>query len=97
MDYSKYLGEGYEKRCDNVSTIISNHTSWLDIIFFLSQELPSFVSNAGVKKIPMVSKIAILIQCIFVNRSAAKEDLKIVVCDLRKLRGKLLVIDKSES
>ena len=49
--------------------IVSNHISFIDVFFFLSQARPvCFVSNQLVKGYPLVGLIAQIIQCVFVNR-----------------------------
>jgi lysophosphatidylcholine acyltransferase/lyso-PAF acetyltransferase len=54
--------------------IAANHTSWVDIMYFLtSPELPSFVSKASVKNFYCVGVIATAMQCIFIERTGDKE------------------------
>lgn len=56
------------------SIIAANHSSWIDIIYFLnSPELPSFVSKASVKSFPCVGIIATAMQCIFIERTTDKD------------------------
>jgi 1-acyl-sn-glycerol-3-phosphate acyltransferase len=57
--------------------IISNHMSFMDIFYFLSQSRPvCFVSNHLVIKYPLVGKIAQIIQCVFVNRKEKESKIK---------------------
>ena len=52
------------------SIIASTHCSWVDILYFLTApELPSFVSKAAVKSIPLVGVVARAMQCIFIERT----------------------------
>ena len=54
--------------------IAANHTSWVDIMYFLTApELPSFVSKASVKHFYCVGLIATAMQCIFIERTADRE------------------------
>ena len=54
--------------------IVCNHSSWVDIMYFLSaQELPSFLANAGVKRMPLIGTIAIAMHSVFFNRTS-KDD-----------------------
>jgi 1-acyl-sn-glycerol-3-phosphate acyltransferase len=59
-DYTAFLGKGYEKNCDNVPTIVSNHVSWLDLPIFLWKEFPAFVAKAEIKNVPVINQLAYL-------------------------------------
>ena len=51
------------------ATIVCNHTAFIDIFFFLSQNRPvSFISKASVKNYPFIGIIANTIQCVYVDR-----------------------------
>ena len=72
------------------SVIICNHTSFIDILFFLAQPKPvGFISNHNVKNYPIWGYFAQLIQSIFVNRNDKEsrikcmEDLKQRCIDLK--------------
>jgi len=47
MDYSEYLGANYKKdpHPKHISTMISNHVSWVDIFVLLVQYTPAFASK----------------------------------------------------
>lgn len=52
------------------TTLVCNHTSYFDILYFLTaSEFPSFLANEGVKRMPLIGKIAQAMQCVFVDRS----------------------------
>lgn len=51
-----------------VAIIVSNHTSWVDIFYFLGHHKPSFLSKSGVKDIPGIGAIAMAIQSLFIDR-----------------------------
>ena len=71
--------------------IVSNHVTFIDIFYFLSQEKQGcFISNALVKDYPLVGMIAQIIQCVFVERTS-KESRAKCFDDLRK---RVRVIDK---
>jgi 1-acyl-sn-glycerol-3-phosphate acyltransferase len=55
-DYSKYLGPDYLRTQTipkYVSTYVSNHVSWSDIIVFLNVFQPAFASKVELKNIPV--------------------------------------------
>jgi 1-acyl-sn-glycerol-3-phosphate acyltransferase len=53
------------------ATYISNHISWIDIVFYLAHPKSfGFISNHKVKDFCFVGAIATIIQCIFVDRSS---------------------------
>jgi len=55
-------------------TLVCNHSSWVDIMVFLTiDESPSFLANAGVKRMPLLGKIGQALQCLYLDRSN-KED-----------------------
>lgn len=72
LDYTKWLGEGYSKS-EKYSTVVMNHTSYIDIPLMDSIFRTTGVSKAGVKGIPLVGRAAEAIGTIFVERTS-KED-----------------------
>lgn len=69
--------------------LVSNHVSYLDIIYFLaSADTPCFVAKAETTQIPFVSLFARVIQCIFVNRQSTQARLE-VLNDLKERAAKL--------
>ena len=71
--YKKYLGTDWEpdydyKRCGSV---VSTHSSFLDIMCHAMTQLPCFIAKQEVKNIPSVGPIAIASQCMFVDRHSA--------------------------
>lgn len=75
--------------------IVSNHISFIDIYFFLSQARPvCFVSNQLVRGYPLVGLIAQIIQCVFVNRKVKESKIK-CLADIRKRSQDLLENPKS--
>jgi lysophosphatidylcholine acyltransferase/lyso-PAF acetyltransferase len=77
------------------SVIICNHTSYLDILFFLAHPTPvGFISNHNVKKYPIWGYCAQLIQCLFVNRRD-KDSRKQCLEDLKKRCDDILYYPRS--
>ena len=62
------------------ANIICNHTSWIDIFFFLSQpKSVGFISNKQVKDYFLIGTIAQIIQCVFVDRKNSESRKKCFV------------------
>jgi lysophosphatidylcholine acyltransferase/lyso-PAF acetyltransferase len=75
-DYSKYLGADYlktQKFPNNISTYVSNHVSWSDIIVFLKVKQPAFASKVELKRIPVFGFLCQALGCIFIERGGSKE------------------------
>lgn len=58
MDYSKYLGPEWKPSYDKPSTVICNHSTWLDTPVMMTINSPSFIAKASVRKIPFVGYMA---------------------------------------
>ena len=87
LEYFETLGEL------PYASIITNHTTWQDIFFFLAMpKAVGFISNKGVIKYPIVGIIAQMIQCIFVDRSSPESKAKCF--DDLKQRAKNIKKDK---
>ena len=70
--YKEIFGDDYNFTYDEgYSTIISNHTGWVDIIVYLHRFAPGFIAKNDVKNIPLVGKVAEQIECLFVDRDDA--------------------------
>ena len=57
IDYSKYLGPDWKKVYEGETTLVLNHSSWVDILILMWWNMPSFVSSSGVKNFPFIGKI----------------------------------------
>lgn len=68
VNYSKYLGPDWKAEYDNPSTIVSNHSTFLDIIVAMCRQPPSHIAKYGVKKIPFVGPLAESVGCLFIDR-----------------------------
>jgi len=61
-----YKGSNNNKKAP---IIVSNHYSWLDIYYFISSRFcPSFLSKKEVVDYPLIGRIAVGLQSVFVNR-----------------------------
>lgn len=69
IDYSKYLGPDWKDDRDKIPTIVvSNHSSFVDIIVQMYMGMPSFVSKDSVRKFPIIGQCAELYGCLFLKR-----------------------------
>lgn len=72
--YCKYLGFGkYENFDENYSVIISNHISWVEILYYMKRYSAGFISKASVKDFFMIGLIAKKINCLFLDRTNEQE------------------------
>lgn len=91
-DYSKYLGSDYLKKQKfpkHISTYVSNHVSWTDIIVFISVNQPAFASKVELQKIPVFGLLCEALGCIFISRGAGQDE-KNAVIDQIKDRQKII-------
>ncbi|KAL7207778.1 hypothetical protein ACSBR1_029680 [Camellia fascicularis] len=72
-----------ETECNDLSeepkrpgAIISNHISYLDILYHMSSFFPSFVAKRSVAKLPLVGLISKCLGCVFVQRESKSSDFK---------------------
>ena len=72
-DYRKWLGPDWQSRFTGYGIQVSNHSSWMDIMAYLTVQVPSFVAKEDVRNIIGVGKIAECIQCMFTLRGATSE------------------------
>ncbi|KAK6939500.1 Phospholipid/glycerol acyltransferase, partial [Dillenia turbinata] len=56
--------------------IISNHVSYIDILYHMSSSFPSFVAKRSVGKLPLVGLISKCLGCVFVQRESKSSDFK---------------------
>ncbi|KAJ4962738.1 hypothetical protein NE237_022677 [Protea cynaroides] len=56
--------------------IISNHISYLDILYHMSSSFPSFVAKRSVAKLPFVGLISKCLGCVYVQRESKSSDFK---------------------
>ncbi|TYJ49269.1 hypothetical protein E1A91_A01G122700v1 [Gossypium mustelinum] len=56
--------------------IVSNHLSYLDVLYHMSSSFPSFVAKKAVSKLPLVGLIGKCLGCVFVQRESKSSDFK---------------------
>ncbi|XP_024162949.1 lysophospholipid acyltransferase LPEAT1 isoform X1 [Rosa chinensis] len=56
--------------------IISNHVSYLDILYHMSSSFPSFVAKRSVAELPLVGLISKCLGCVYVQRESKSSDFK---------------------
>ncbi|XP_021718685.1 lysophospholipid acyltransferase LPEAT1-like isoform X2 [Chenopodium quinoa] len=56
--------------------VISNHVSYLDILYHMSSSFPSFVAKRSVGKLPLVGLISKCLGCVYVQREDRSSDFK---------------------
>ncbi|CAL4950234.1 unnamed protein product [Urochloa decumbens] len=56
--------------------IVSNHVSYVDILYHMSASFPSFVAKESVSRLPLVGLISKCLGCIFVQRELKSSDSK---------------------
>ncbi|KAG6557024.1 hypothetical protein Mapa_001441 [Marchantia paleacea] len=56
--------------------IVSNHISYLDILYHMSSSFPSFVAKRSVAKLPLVGLISKCMGCIYVQRESKSTNFK---------------------
>lgn len=70
--------DGEAKVLDNArpGAIVSNHVSYLDILYHMSASFPSFVAKRSVAKLPLVGLISKCLGCVYVQREYRSSDHK---------------------
>ncbi|MCL7033217.1 hypothetical protein MKW94_002922 [Papaver nudicaule] len=71
-DQSKEPSEESERP----GAIISNHVSYLDILYHMSSSFPSFVAKRSVAKLPLVGLISKCLGCVYVQRESKSAEFK---------------------
>lgn len=56
--------------------IVSNHVSYLDILYHMSASFPSFVAKRSVGKLPFIGIISKCLGCVYVQRESKSSDFK---------------------
>lgn len=72
-DYSEYLGPNYKKEQilpKHVSTLIVNHSTWIDTQMLVQYYMNAFVSKEGLRNAPAFGLISQAMGCIFIKRDA---------------------------
>ncbi|CAN7130731.1 unnamed protein product [Brassica rapa subsp. narinosa] len=69
-------GETDKEESERPGVIVSNHVSYLDILYHMSASFPSFVAKRSVGKLPLVGLISKCLGCVYVQREAKSPDFK---------------------
>ncbi|KAG0517720.1 hypothetical protein BDA96_09G113500 [Sorghum bicolor] len=64
------------KETERPGAIVSNHVSYVDILYHMSASFPSFVAKRSVARLPLVGLISKCLGCIFVQRESKTSDFK---------------------
>ncbi|KAK8457992.1 hypothetical protein SEVIR_3G281700v4 [Setaria viridis] len=64
------------KEMERPGAIVSNHVSYVDILYHMSAFFPSFVAKRSVARLPLVGLISKCLGCIFVQRESKTSDFK---------------------
>lgn len=73
---SQNEGKEQSEEPERLGAIISNHVSYLDILYHMSASFPSFVAKRSVAKLPLVGLISKCLGCVYVQRELKSSDFK---------------------
>ena len=76
-DYYDVLGPDWRPTKEQPSTIVSNHSAWMDILLgCLAFNFPRFTSKVGIKNWPLVGIMSSYsgYNTLFVDRAGSKEE-----------------------
>ncbi|KAG7020525.1 Lysophospholipid acyltransferase LPEAT1, partial [Cucurbita argyrosperma subsp. argyrosperma] len=69
-------GQENSQESERPGVIISNHVSYLDILYHMSSSFPSFVAKRSVAKLPLVGIISKCLGCVYVQRESKTTESK---------------------
>ncbi|XVF73710.1 hypothetical protein PTKIN_Ptkin13bG0004600 [Pterospermum kingtungense] len=70
LENSKTEGMNQSVKQERPGAIVSNHISYLDILYHMSSSFPSFVAKRSVAKIPLIGLISKCLGCVYVQRES---------------------------
>jgi 1-acyl-sn-glycerol-3-phosphate acyltransferase len=76
-DYTYYLGPNYkekERKIKRVSTIVSNHVSWIDPVVLIKTIQPAFSPSSEFRNIPVLNKLIDTLDSIYIPRGGSEEN-----------------------
>ncbi|CAA0831579.1 Lysophospholipid acyltransferase LPEAT1 [Striga hermonthica] len=76
LDNDESAAENQSKELERPGAIISNHVSYIDILYHMATSFPSFVAKRSVAKLPLVGLISKCLGCIYVQRESKSSDFK---------------------
>ncbi|KAH0477060.1 MAG: uncharacterized protein KVP18_000150 [Porospora cf. gigantea A] len=82
-----------ERDIGHLTTVVANHVSVLDILYFMMRIFPAFVSKATVKTDPFFGPPAELLRCIFLDRSNPNDRLRA----LKDIKARQLALARQHS
>ncbi|KAK4387540.1 Lysophospholipid acyltransferase LPEAT1 [Sesamum angolense] len=68
--------EDQSEEVERPGAIVSNHVSYVDILYHMSASFPSFVAKRSVAKLPLVGLISKCLGCVYVQRESKSSDFK---------------------
>ncbi|KAK4434498.1 Lysophospholipid acyltransferase LPEAT1 [Sesamum alatum] len=68
--------EGQSEEVERPGAIVSNHVSYVDILYHMSASFPSFVAKRSVAKLPFIGLISKCLGCVYVQRESKSSDFK---------------------
>ena len=75
VNYEKYLGPEWTPSYVSPSTIVCNHSSWVDIGLITIMKFPSFTPKMEIKKWPVIGQICdVVFNSYFINRAGTHEE-----------------------
>jgi len=69
-------GKDESEERERPGAIVSNHVSYIDILYHMSSFFPSFVAKRSVAKLPLVGLISKCLGCVYVQRESKSSDFK---------------------
>lgn len=75
VDYRPFLGPDWTPEYTGASTIVANHSCYLDICIITVLKFPSFTPKSGIKNWPFIGQVCDLVfNSLFINRSGTPEE-----------------------
>ena len=68
--YKKYLGPDWTPSFENFSTVVTNHSCWIDTLVLMSRYPTSFIAKASVEHLPFVGMIASSCGSLYIQRGS---------------------------
>lgn len=84
-DYSQYLGPDYKDKQvlpKHISTIVSNHSAWIDTLMIHQMYGCAFAAKKELKYVPLAGLVFQALNIIFISREASHEVLNQVVAQI---------------
>lgn len=83
VDYKKYLGPDWKPSYEKPSTIVANHSCWVDIVLITLMKFPSFTPKIEIQKWPVIGQVCdIVFNSYFVNRAGTAEERQKIITDI---------------